>query len=219
MTLEKLTKALTHAQKPPSLDNEPPWTMNPLAPRISPIECSTHAHGVLPPNTSDPRPNLPSEPPPDEHGDTREHPDSQAKKPRTRIFVHGVLQDRRETEQNSQRRAPTGWAESTFLQRKAGQEGWMRKTNAGVTEERARGEREPLCFYGGAFPRSLLERGVRGLSPKAVWRDDENEVSVCSFDSDLLGEGVVEGIEELTIEISTLRGFVFFFAGGALLEA
>ncbi|KAI0528325.1 hypothetical protein F5B22DRAFT_584646 [Xylaria bambusicola] len=80
-------------------------------------------------------------------------------KPRSRGLISssiGGLQGRRETEPNPQCRATHGWAEQIFLQQdrgQAGQEGRMRK-HAGLTGKRMQGEREPLCFYGGAFPRS-----------------------------------------------------------------
>jgi hypothetical protein len=62
---------------------------------------------------------------------------------------------------------------------------------------------KPLCFYGGAFPQSLRDGKVSGdfllkpnVSPPPPQRrgsEGDREVSVCSFNSDFLGEGVVEG--------------------------
>ena len=77
----------------------------------------------------------------------------------------------------------------------------------GFIEERAqKGERKPLCFYGGAFPLSSFcespKRETKKRCPGTFsqscmeLRRRNIAVSVCSFDSDLSGEGVVEGKEK-----------------------
>ncbi|KAI1274575.1 hypothetical protein F5Y07DRAFT_401263 [Xylaria sp. FL0933] len=182
------------ASKPTCFDDEPPRTKNKPhrvtrpARRASKARQShnyrTRQNSVLPTPMTLSHPECPihgqtkpPRPPPNEHGDTGERPNSQAKKPRTHIFVHGGLQGRREmgrTHSVGHRMGGRNRLSYSKAEAKPGKEGWMQK-HAGVTGERTEGEREPLCFYGGAFPRSRLrsfperkgERGVRGLSPKA----------------------------------------------------
>ncbi|KAI0550000.1 hypothetical protein F4679DRAFT_225180 [Xylaria curta] len=178
--------------------------------------CRSRQKGVLPASTMFSNPECPIHDQPTtkivakrarRHHDNA--PNSQAQRPRTHIFVHGVPPDQREMKQKPQRQAPSGWTELILLQRgrsQAGQEGRMRKHCWSYRKTECEKVDVSRCASMAArfrcrlwrlSPKEERKEPSGDFLPKLYLRDDgKSEVSVCSFDSDLLDEGVEGGKEE-----------------------